>query len=197
MTRLKSPAAQRNRDPILHALQALLPPEGRAVEIASGTGEHALHFTRALPGWTWQPTDLQPNAVDSVNAWREEGPENLLPARRLDVTSEDWGVGEVDLVYNANMVHISPWCCAEGLMAGAGRHLRPGGHLIMYGPYRVDGAHTALSNESFDQNLQARDPSWGVRDLEALVDLAEAAGLRFSQRIAMPANNFVLVFEKV
>ncbi|MCB9797838.1 MAG: DUF938 domain-containing protein [Alphaproteobacteria bacterium] len=194
MTRLSSPAAQRNRDPILNALTALLPPEGLALEIASGTGEHAVHFAEALPGWTWMPTDVTPESVASVNAWREGGPANLRPARLLDVTTEDWGVEPLDLIYNANMVHISPWASAQGLMAGAGRHLKPGGRLVMYGPYRIAGAHTAPSNDHFDASLKRRDPSWGVRDLEALVALAEAEGLRFEQRIAMPANNFVLEF---
>jgi hypothetical protein len=194
--RLYSPAAQRNREPILEQLQRLLPVRGRALEIASGSGQHMAHFAAGLPGWRWQPTDRHAEGFASIADWCA-GLANVAAPCVLDVTAPVWPVEEVDAIYCANMLHASPWATCAGLMNGAGRHLPAGGLLITYGPYRVGGAHTADSNAAFDADLRARDPSWGVRDLEAVEQAAQAAGLRLRERISMPSNNQLLVFIRV
>ena len=195
--RLFSQACERNREPIREVLASALPAEGTLLEIASGTGMHAVYLSRALPAWTWQPSDADPEALASIEAWREaEGAANLRPPVRIDVTEDDWPVGSVDAVFNANMIHISPYASAEGLMRGVGRGLRAGGRLALYGPFKIDGAHTAESNARFDESLRARDPRWGVRDLEAIVALADAAGLDHDGRVEMPANNLTLLFTR-
>lgn len=193
-----APAAARNRDPILEVLQTVFPEQGRVLEIASGTGEHAVHFARAFPGLTWQPTDLDPEDMKSIDAWRaSEGLTNLLPSMRLDTREDPWPVdGPLDGIFCANMIHISPWASAEGLFSGAGRLVRGGGTLVTYGPYRIGGEHTAPSNEAFDASLKSRDPSWGVRDLGELEGLAGSAGLALERRVEMPANNFTLVWRR-
>lgn len=194
-----APATARNRDPILDVLRRVLPTSGRVLEIASGTGEHVVHFARSLPGLEWQPTDADPSALASIEAWRErEALANVRPAVALDVSDDPWpDLGEpFAAAFTANLIHIAPWSCCLGLLRGVGRHVRPGGVLVMYGPYRIDGRHTAPSNERFDADLRARDPSWGVRDLEAVIERADAAELEFRERIAMPANNFTLVFDR-
>jgi SAM-dependent methyltransferase len=189
------PAPERNKDAILAVLARVLPERGEVLEIASGSGQHAAHFARALPALTFQPSDVDPENLASIRAWVEEARlPNLREPLSLDVLSDDWGVGRVDALFNANMVHIAPWECCLGLLRGAARHLGPGGVLVMYGPFRLGGAHTALSNESFDAGLRARDARWGVRDLEDVVLEAEAVGLGFAERVAMPANNQSLVF---
>lgn len=194
--RRSAPASERNREPIREVLVRELPASGDVLEIASGTGVHAVWFARAFPGLRWQPTDLSQIALDSIAAWRErEGLDNLAEPLRLDVTAP-WPVERVDAIFNANMIHISPFECAEALIAGAGRALSPGGPLIVYGPFKIDGAHTAESNARFDQSLRSRDPRWGVRDLEAIVALAEAVGLTLTARHEMPANNQTLVLRK-
>lgn len=191
------PAPERNKQPILEVLERVLPSSGRLLEIASGSGQHAAFFAAKLPGLEFQPSDVDTDNLASVRAWVEEaGLPNLRPPIALDVCSPDWGVGQVDAIYNANMVHISPIECCEGLMAGAGRHLRSGGALVMYGPFRLAGAHTADSNARFDADLRARDPRWGVRDVEALQALGEPAGLVLEERVPMPANNQCLVFRR-
>jgi SAM-dependent methyltransferase len=191
------PAPERNKVPILEVLQRALPSQGRLLEVASGSGQHAAYFARALPGWTWLPSDIDPRNLASITAYVAEAElPNLEPPRALDVLSDDWQVGELDALFNANMIHIAPWECCAGLMRGAGRNLRPGGVLVLYGPFRIGGDHTAPSNREFDLDLRRRDPRWGVRDLETVVELAAAAGLRHRETIAMPANNQCVVFER-
>lgn len=190
-----APAAQRNRGPILEVLRRVLPARGTVLEIASGTGQHVSFFAAALPELTWQPSERDPDDFDSIEAWTSAaGLGNVLPPLQLDVTEEPWPVDRVDAIFNANMIHISPWAACVGLLRGAGRHLRPGGVLVLYGPYRIGGQHTAPSNAAFDLDLRARHPDWGVRDLEAVVELAESNGLHFEERVAMPANNQIVVF---
>lgn len=195
--RRSAPAAERNREPILRVLERVLPARGTVLEIASGTGQHVVHFARALPDLVWQPSEYAADAFGSIEAWvRTEGLTNVRPPVVLDAASAAWPVQTVDAIFNANMIHIAPWAVCVGLMRGAGRHLAGGGVLVLYGPYKIDGAHTAPSNDAFDRDLRARDPSWGVRDLEAVVELARENGLAFEERVPMPANNQTLVFRK-
>jgi SAM-dependent methyltransferase len=191
------PAPERNKEPIRELLARVLPARGRLLELASGSGQHAVYFAAAFPGLVYQPSDPDPAHVASIAAYvAEAGLSNLLPPLALDVCADAWAVDPVDAVFNANMVHIAPWEAAEGLMRGVGRVLRPGGVLALYGPFKLGGEHTAESNARFDADLRARDPRWGVRDAEAVEALAEAEGLRPTARARMPANNFVLTFEK-
>lgn len=190
-------APERNKLPILDVLQRVLPAQGTLVEIASGSGQHAVFFAEKFPAWTWQPSDVEPDNLASIDAWvRERVLPNLRPPRRIDVCDDDWGVGMVDAVYCANMIHIAPWECCVGLIAGAGNHIAADGHLVLYGPFRIGGEHTSESNQTFDASLKARDSRWGVRDLEAVIELAEGAGLSFAERSPMPANNQCLVFRR-
>jgi hypothetical protein len=195
--RQHSPAAERNRGPILAALQRLLPARGVALEIASGTGQHAAHFAAGLPGWSWQPSDGDSAALASIDAWCA-GLANVRPALRLDVLQAPWhGVpAEVDAIFCANMLHISPWSTCAALLRGAARHLTPHGLVVLYGPYLVDGEPTAPSNLVFDADLRARDRAWGLRRLADVTREAEAAGLRLRERDAMPANNLLLVLDR-
>lgn len=189
------PAPERNKEPILDVLRRVLPASGRCLEIASGSGQHAVHFARHLPAWTWQPTDVAAENLASIRAWvREAALPNLREPLRIDVASDDWGVGAVDAVFCANLLHIAPWSAGLGLLRGAGRHLAPGGVLVLYGPFRIDGAHTAPSNAAFDADLRARDARWGVRDLADVTAAAARSGLALAERVAMPANNQTLVF---
>lgn len=191
------PAPERNKQPILDVIRPMLPARGSVLEIASGSGQHAAYFASQLPGLSWQPTDVDDANLASIEAYREEANlPNLLPARCLDVLGSDWGVGLFDAVFNANMIHITPWECCEALLVGAARHLHPGGALILYGPYRLEGRHTAPSNEAFDLRLKQQDPRWGVRDLEAVVEVAERAGFAFISRTGMPANNQTLFMRR-
>ncbi len=191
------PAPERNKEPILAVLARVLPASGTVLELASGSGQHAVHFARHLPALRFLPSDMESEHLASIGAWVAEAAlPNLEPPRQLDVCAPDYGVGEVDAIFNANLLHIAPWQCAEGLLAGARRHLRPGGVLVLYGPYHIGGQPTADSNAAFDSSLRARDPRWGVRDLEAVVELASGAGLQLEERVAMPANNQLLVFRK-
>lgn len=195
--RRHSPAAERNGPPILAALQRLLPPAGVLLEVASGTGQHAAFCAAALPGWRWLPSDAQAGALPSIAAWCAGLPNVAAPVV-LDVLEPRWpGVpAEVDAVYCANMVHIAPWACTAGLMQGAARHLAPQGLLLTYGPYLVDGEPTAPSNLAFDADLRARDPAWGLRRLADVEAEAGRAGLRLRERLAMPANNQLLVWAR-
>ncbi|HTU62958.1 MAG TPA: DUF938 domain-containing protein [Polyangiales bacterium] len=192
------PAPERNKAPILEVLQRALPSQGgRLLEVASGSGQHAAYFARALPAWTWLPSDVDPRNLASVAAYVEEAAlPNLLPPLALDVCAEAWPVGELDALFNANMIHIAPWECCEGLLRGAGRYLRAGGVLVLYGPFRIGGDHTAPSNYEFDLDLRRRDPRWGVRDLETVAELARSLGLEHRETVAMPANNQCVVFER-
>ena len=192
---LTSPSVMRNRDPILDVLRRSLPKAGTVLEIASGTGEHAVYFASALPHLMWQPTDRDEQALKSITAYQVTSRlPNLLAPLTLDAASPKWPVEQVDAVVAINMVHISPWQATQGLMAGASRVLSPGGVLYLYGPYKEKGVHTAQSNKAFDQDLRRRNPEWGVRDLEEVSGLARAHGLELVERIPMPGNNLSLVF---
>lgn len=192
-----APAAARNREPILTVLRSHLPGPGTVLEIASGTGEHAVWFSRALPEVTWQPTDQDPEALATISAWRAaEGGPNLLPPLLLDAASGTWPVARSDAIVSINMIHIAPWAATLGLMAGAERVLPSGGLLYLYGPFKIDGTNTAPSNAAFDADLRARDPAWGIRDADDVAALGQRHGLNAEDRIAMPANNFSLLFRR-
>jgi SAM-dependent methyltransferase len=193
-----APATLRNRDAILGVLKRHLPISGLVLEVASGSGEHALHFAQASADTlVFQPSDPDPIARDSIDAWSASlGLANVRPAVALDAVAAAWPVSRADAVICINMIHIAPWTAAAGLMRGAAHVLSPGGVLYLYGPYRRDGRHTAPSNEAFDGSLRARNPSWGVRDLEAVVELAESHGFAPPVIDEMPANNLSLVFRR-
>lgn len=198
-----SPAAERNQGPILAVLQSLLAPEGAALEIASGTGQHAAHFAAALPGWSWQPTDLQGTHFGAIAGWAAHtGARNVRTPVALDVLQPAWPADgpafsqPFDLIYCANMLHIAPWACCAGLMRGAARHLAPGGLLATYGPYLEDGVPTAAGNLAFDASLRAQDAAWGIRRIDDVAAVAAGAGLRLAARHAMPANNLLLVWTR-
>jgi hypothetical protein len=193
--RREAPAVARNRDAILEVLRGLLPARGLLLEIASGSGEHALHFAPAFPGLTFQPSDPDPDARASIDAWCA-GVATIRPALALDAAAPDWPVARADAVLCINMIHISPWASCEGLLRGAARILPPGAPLILYGPFRRAGVHTAPSNEAFDAGLRARDPAWGVRDLEAVALTAAAAGFGPPAVTPMPANNLTVAFRR-
>jgi hypothetical protein len=192
-----APATERNRGPILALLTRVLPPAGRVLEIASGTGEHAVFFSRHLPHLTWQPTDPDAAARASIVAWTAETAlPNIADPLALDASQPNWPIDRADAVLAVNMVHISPWAATVGLLGGAARVLPTGAPLVLYGPYKRDGQHTAPSNASFDQNLRRQNPAWGVRDLEIVVETADAAGLSLAEIAPMPANNLGLVFRR-
>lgn len=202
-----SPAADRNKQAILETLQRVLPERGMALEIASGTGQHATWFARGLPGWQWQPTDLQASAMATIAAWTEQsGVRNVLPPMRLDVTSGQWpeeadlfgeAFGETfDAVYCANLLHIAPWTACTGLMQGAARVLAPGGVLITYGPYLEHDVPTSPGNLAFDESLRNTHPEWGIRALSAVIAEGQRAGLHLRERHPMPANNLLLVWAR-
>jgi SAM-dependent methyltransferase len=192
---LTSPSAARNREPILSVLRRALPAHGTVLEIASGTGEHAVHFAAGLPGLVWQPTDVDPDALGSIAAHRAvAGLPNLLAPLELDVTRPSWPAAAADAIVAINMIHIAPWSAAQGLIAGAARLLAPGRILYLYGPFKEGGRHTAPSNEAFDASLRARHPEWGVRDVGEVGALAAEHGFALIERVAMPANNLSLVF---
>ncbi|MBP6901230.1 MAG: DUF938 domain-containing protein [Burkholderiaceae bacterium] len=196
--RQTSPAAERNKGPITEQLQRLLPASGRLLEIASGSGQHAVHGAAALPGWHWQPSDTEATALGSIRAWRQHsGLANLAPPLALDVLSQPWPVdGLFDALFCANMLHIAPWPCCAALMQGAARHLAADGRLLIYGPFQVEGQATAPSNLAFDADLRQRHPQWGLRWLHEVAAEAERTGLALQQRVAMPANNLLLVFAR-
>ncbi|TAD88681.1 MAG: DUF938 domain-containing protein [Alphaproteobacteria bacterium] len=195
--RLYAPAVQRNREPLRDVLAEVLPASGLVLEVASGTGEHAVFFAEAFPGLTFQPTDADAEARASIDAWVAlTGQGNLRPALALDAAAAEWPITAADAVMCINMIHIAPWAACLGLMAGAARCLSPSSPLILYGPYRRDGQHTAPSNVEFDRSLKARNSAWGVRDLEAVAAAAAAVGFAPPIITAMPANNFTLVFRR-
>ena len=194
---LTSESVARNRDPILHVLRRILPRTGTVLEVASGTGEHAVHFAGALPDLAWQPSDRDADALRSIAAHRTIARlGNLRPPTPLDVSRPPWPVLHVDAVVAINMIHISPWDATEGLMAICERMLAPGGVLFLYGPFRETGVPLAPSNAAFDASLRERDPAWGLRDLDAVRDAAVRHGCDLVDRIAMPANNLNLVFRR-
>ena len=190
-----SAPADRNKAPILDVLGRVLPAQAKVLEIASGTGQHAAHFAAAQPGWTWQPTDFEPRALAPIAA-RCAALANVRAPLELDELAPQWpqALGRFDAMFCANMLHISPWPTCAGLMQGASRHLAPGGVLVLYGPYLVDGEATAPGNLAFDADLRSRDARWGLRRLADVVSEARAAGLDLEERVAMPANNLVLLF---
>lgn len=201
-----SPAADRNKEAILQVLRSLLPPQSSVLEIASGTGQHAQHFAGACPGWVWQPTEADASMLPLIDTRCRDlgGLANVRPAAKLDVQQTPWPLGldsadalRFDAVYCANLLHISPWSTCPALMQGAAVCLRPNGLLLLYGPFRREGVPTAPSNEAFDLDLKARNAEWGLRWLAAVEREAIAAGLRLRDVITMPANNLLVVFQRV
>ena len=204
--RLDAPAFRRNSAPILAVVTRVLGmQQGHALEVGSGTGQHVVAFARALPRLTWWPSDPSAKHRSSIEAWRRDaGLANLMAPVALDASSADWPMGQPGFPPNhplaaivcINVLHIAPWPVAEGLLAGAARHLQSDGRLILYGPYRVGGVHTAPSNAAFDAALRAEDPRWGVRDTDEIAALAAANRLRIAETVEMPANNLALVLAR-
>jgi len=195
--RLHSPAAERNGGPIAAELRRLLPAHGLLLEIASGSGQHAARCSAALPGWRWQPSEVDADAGSSIAAWCA-GLDRVLAPLRLDVLWPHWpGVpAQVDAIFCANLIHIAPWACCAALMQGAARHLAASGVLVTYGPYLEDAVPTSPSNRAFDADLRARDPAWGLRRREDVAAEAAKAGLDLRERVVMPANNLLLVWSR-
>jgi SAM-dependent methyltransferase len=192
-----APATERNREPILQLLQDVLPQSGLVLEVASGSGEHGVYFARALPGLDWQPTDPSPQARASIEAWiAAERLENLRAPLELDAASDSWPVTSADAAVCINMIHISPWEATEGLLRGAGRILRPGAPLVLYGPYRRGKRPLEPSNAAFDESLRSRDPRWGLRELDDVARVAQGNGLVLEGEVEMPANNLLVIFRK-
>lgn len=192
-----APATLRNRDAIAKVLADWLPPSGTVLEIASGSGEHAVHFAAAFPQLIWQPSNPDRDALISIAAWSgEAGLANIAPPLALDASAADWPPAAADAVLCINMVHISPWAVTTGLFAGAARLLPATAPLVLYGPYVEADVVTAESNIAFDASLRARNPEWGLRDTGDVVAAAAEAGLAFTERRAMPANNLMLLFRK-
>ncbi|HEY9749792.1 MAG TPA: DUF938 domain-containing protein [Allocoleopsis sp.] len=199
-----APATARNREPILQVLQRVLPPTGTVLEVASGTGEHAIFFAPRLKSHIWQPSDPNPEMVASIAAWQQEWPSsNLRSPLQLDVCESVWPVeGDhnpdppIGAIVCINMIHIAPWAACLGLLSGAGRILPPGGVLYLYGPYKQNGEHTAPSNEFFDETLRSQNPEWGVRNLEDVVAAAKTQNLTLLETVPMPANNFSVVWQR-
>jgi SAM-dependent methyltransferase len=202
--RLDAPAFHRNQAAIWSVLsRLLLGRTGDVLEIGSGTGQHVVQFAGQSPTITWWPSDYLDSHLRSIDAWRKhEGRDNVQAPFRLDVTAPDWKLAAHGLpssftaIFCANVIHIAPWRVTECIFAGAGRHLNPGGRLILYGPFRRDGVHNSPGNETFDANLRRDNPEWGVRDTADLRKLSEASGLRFVELVEMPANNAILLFER-
>ncbi|WP_245675793.1 DUF938 domain-containing protein [Halofilum ochraceum] len=192
-----SPAAERNAAPIIEQLRRLLPSRGRVLEIASGTGQHAVQFAQALGGVEWQPSDTDPRALQAVRIRAERAAlPNLLPPVELDVEASAWPLAHAEAIVCVNLLHVSPWSATEGLLAGARRCLPAGGILVVYGPFRFSGEHIAESNARFDADLRAREPSWGIRDVDEVAATASGHGLDHDETIALPANNHLLVFRR-
>lgn len=199
--RRDAPAYHRNIGPLQAVLREGLGPPGPVLEIGSGTGQHALALARTFPAYQWWPSDPDSASLASIRAWQcGAAVDNLQLPVELDAT-RSWQLGEpgrpptpLQAILCCNVLHIAPWAVAEALFAGAGQHLRAEGQLWLYGPYRIDGRHTADSNAAFDMRLRGQDPAWGIRDLEALEVLARQAGLVLAARTPMPANNFTLLF---
>ena len=192
-----APAALRNRAPIASVLREWLPSHGSVLEIASGTGEHAVYFAEQFAGLEWQPTDVHPDALSSIRAWREAaGALNLREPLLLDAASAEWPVERADAVLSINMVHISPWASGLGLIEGSARILPSGGPLILYGPWLTDEIETAPTNLAFDADLKRRNAEWGLRKVEDFAAAAVERGIELEQMIAMPANNLMLLLRR-
>jgi hypothetical protein len=192
-----APSPERNKQPILEVLARILPPRGLVLEIGSGTGQHVAHFAKALPALTFQPSEMDVERHASIEAWVGAGSlSNVKPPLAIDVTRRPWPVSAADAVVCINVIHISPWEVTLALMAGAGMILPVGGVLVTYGPYMRGGAHTSQSNEAFDASLRARNPLWGVRDIDRVAEVAGNEDLALAEAIPMPANNFTLVWRK-
>lgn len=195
--RLVSPSAERNKGPILAILERVLPSTGLVLEIASGTGQHVVHFARTLERLAWQPTDADPECRRSISAWLTgENLPNVLRPLELDVGRLPWPVAAFDALVCINLIHIAPWTVTTALFAGAELALREAGLVYLYGPYRVRSGHTAPSNQAFDRALRAHNPEWGVRDLEAVTQVAEEHGFDLAETTAMPANNLSVLFQR-
>ena len=195
--RRSAPAAQRNRELIAGVLAEWLPDRGVVLEIASGTGEHAVHFAERFPGLEWQPSDVHADALGSIRAWRDDsGLSNIREPIVVDASSADWPVERADAVLSINMVHISPWASALGMIENASRLLGAGAPLILYGPWLKDGIRTAASNLAFDADLRRRDPQWGLRRVEDFAQSASGKGLDLAEIRQMPANNLMLLFRR-
>lgn len=193
-----APATQRNREPILEVLQAVLPATGTVLEIASGTGEHAVYFAPRLRPRYWQPSEIDPVLLDSITAWQEEFPCDVLyPPIEIDVLSQDWTqsylANDLCAIVCINMIHIADWSACEGLITGAEQLLSSGGILYLYGPFKREGVHTAQSNANFDESLQKQNPQWGVRNLEDVVALANHHQFQLQKVVSMPANNLSVI----
>lgn len=195
--RRHAPATQRNREPILQVLRRLFASTQKVLEIASGSGEHAIYFGEHLPHLSWQPSDQSQEQLASIEAWRAHSQlTNVLPPIQLDVEMRPWPIENVEAIFCANMLHISPWSSSEALMWEAGRVLASGALLVVYGPFREGGSHTSQSNATFDAQLRSQNPEWGVRDRHELQALARQGGLALEEVLAMPANNHILVFRR-
>ena len=195
--RIYSAACERNREALLDVIRRVFPARGRVIEIAAGTGMHALHFSRHLPNLEWVPTDPDGEARESIDAWSWEADlPNLQPARTLDTREEHWDVGEADAILCSNMIHIAPWASCIGLFRGADHILRDGGVLVTYGPYRFPGREPVPSNESFDESLRARNPEWGVRSIDDVTQVARDWGFSRQETVPMPANNHSIVWAR-
>ncbi len=202
-----APATQRNRDAILEVLHQVLPPTGTVLEVSSGSGEHAVYFAPQLQPRYWLPSDPNPVAQASIASWREHQPSaHLLEPIPLNAEDPSWWVEQtpnggglaepIVAIANINMIHIAPWSACLGLLAGAGRILLPGGVLYMYGPYKQKGEHTSDSNAAFDQGLRSQNPAWGIRNLEDVIEAAQAQQLQFQKTVSMPANNLSVIFQR-
>lgn len=195
--RLFAPATQRNREAILSVLRTVLPPRGLILEVASGSGEHAVHFAQALPGLSFQPSDPSPDALSSIAAWAAQAAmPNLLAPMLLDATALAWPLAAADAVLCINMIHIAPWQAAQGLIRGAASLLPRGAPLYLYGPYRRPGRELEPGNAAFDASLRERNPDWGLRELDAVAELARQAGFGAPELTEMPANNLSVVFRR-
>ena len=194
-----APATQRNRKPILAILSKNLTPNSNILEVASGTGEHGVFFASHCKTWYWIPSDINPQARESITAWKNINQvDNLALPLMIDVTQENWLEKvkdlKIDAIVNINMIHISPWSACLGLIEGANEILSSGGILYFYGPFKRNGEHTAESNAAFDRSLRERNPDWGIRNLEAVIKTAAEANLRLQEVIEMPANNLSVIF---
>lgn len=197
-SRLSSPSALRNRGPIFDLLRQILPKSGTVLEIASGSGEHIIHFAELLPGLTWQPSDPSPQARASIEEWvKAAAVTNICPPLDIDASSQTWPIAHADAMIAINMVHISPWAATQGLLRGAGRLLPGGGALVLYGPYRREGEPLVESNAKFDADLRSSNPAWGIRLLEDVVSTAETCGLALTSVTQMPANNLCVAFTRL